>query len=70
LILRSQQTIFFSSVKAVADSVEGVLTEDIIPAPKGPYGESKLAAEEYILSYQSQSQSQFPDLEQEIRNKK
>ena len=43
--------IFFSSVKAVADQVEGeILTEDITPAPKGPYGESKLAAERYILS--------------------
>ncbi|MBE0646703.1 MAG: NAD-dependent epimerase/dehydratase family protein [Bacteroidales bacterium] len=42
--------IFFSSVKATADSVVGeMLTEDVIPAPKSPYGESKLAAEEYIL---------------------
>ncbi len=58
--------IFFSSVKAVADTVEGVLTEDVLPAPVGPYGESKLAAEKYILSYQSQ----FPDLKPETRNKK
>lgn len=42
--------IFFSSVKAAADSVNGILTEDIIPSPKGPYGESKLAAENYILA--------------------
>ncbi|NDV60298.1 NAD-dependent epimerase/dehydratase family protein [Bacteroides sp. 519] len=43
--------IFFSSVKAAADFVPGdILTEDIIPAPKGPYGESKIAAEEYINS--------------------
>jgi len=42
--------IFFSSVKAAADQVEGdVLTEDIMPNPKGPYGESKLLAEQYIL---------------------
>jgi nucleoside-diphosphate-sugar epimerase len=42
--------IFFSSVKAAADSVPGeVLTEDVIPAPVGPYGESKIRAEEYIL---------------------
>lgn len=40
--------IFFSSVKAVADTVENILTEDIRPSPKGPYGESKLAAEDYI----------------------
>jgi len=43
--------IFFSSVKAAADFVLGdILTEDIIPTPKGPYGESKIAAENYILS--------------------
>lgn len=41
--------IFFSSVKAAADTVEGEwLTEEEIPHPKGPYGESKLAAECYI----------------------
>lgn len=40
--------IFFSSVKAVADRVEGILTEDVEPVPVGPYGESKLAAEKYI----------------------
>ena len=43
--------IFFSSVKAAADAVPGnVLTEDITPFPIGPYGESKIAAENYILS--------------------
>jgi len=42
--------IFFSSVKAVADDVRGVLTENDIPAPITPYGMSKLAAENYILS--------------------
>jgi nucleoside-diphosphate-sugar epimerase len=43
--------IFFSSVKAAADTVIGdILTEDIIPNPVGPYGESKIAAEKYILS--------------------
>ena len=41
---------FFSSVKAAADSVPGdVLTEDVVPAPVGPYGESKIRAEEYVL---------------------
>lgn len=41
--------IFFSSVKAAADSVPGdVLTEEVVPAPVGPYGESKIRAEEYI----------------------
>jgi len=43
--------IFFSSVKAVADSVPGEeLTEDDEPRPHTPYGKSKLAAEEYLLS--------------------
>ena len=41
--------IFFSTAKAAADKVEGVLTEDVVPAPVGPYGESKIAAENYIL---------------------
>ncbi len=41
--------IFFSSVKAAADTVQGeYLTESVVPAPVGPYGESKIAAEEYI----------------------
>ena len=42
--------VFFSTAKAAADRVEGVLTEDVTPAPVGPYGESKIKAEEYILS--------------------
>jgi len=47
----AQKFIFFSSVKAVADLVEGdFLTEDVVPKPVGAYGESKLAAEEYIQS--------------------
>ncbi|MCC9017153.1 NAD-dependent epimerase/dehydratase family protein [Flavobacterium lipolyticum] len=42
--------IYFSSVKAVADSVDDILYEDVLPLPKTPYGQSKLKAEEYILS--------------------
>lgn len=42
--------VFFSTAKAAADKVEGILTEDVIPTPVGPYGESKIKAEEYILS--------------------
>ena len=41
--------VFFSTAKAAADKVDRVLTEDVIPAPVGPYGESKIAAERYIL---------------------
>lgn len=48
----AEKFIFFSSVKAAADFVPGdVLTEDIVPNPVGPYGESKIKAEEYILSH-------------------
>ncbi|CDE00884.1 nAD dependent epimerase/dehydratase family protein [Bacteroides uniformis CAG:3] len=46
----AKKFVFFSSVKAAADSVVGdMLTEDVVPAPVGPYGESKIAAENYIL---------------------
>lgn len=45
----AQTFIFLSSVKAVADEVEVVLTEDMIPNPKTHYGKSKLLAENYIL---------------------
>ena len=44
--------IMLSSVKAVADRVEGVLYEDHIANPKTHYGKSKLLAEKYILSKQ------------------
>ncbi len=39
---------YFSSVKAVADTVEGVLTEEMSADPLTPYGKSKL--EKYLLS--------------------
>ena len=42
--------IFISSVKASADEVHGVLTEDDIPNPQTHYGKSKRMAEEYIQS--------------------
>ena len=47
----TQKFIYFSSVKAVADSVEGeILTEETDPKPNTPYGRSKLEAEKYLLS--------------------
>lgn len=47
--------VFFSSVKAAADSVPGdILTEDVVPSPVGPYGESKIAAEQYILNMKAE----------------
>ena len=46
---KAKKFIFFSSVKAAADRVEGeFVDENVVPSPKGPYGESKIAAEEYI----------------------
>ena len=47
----ARKFIFFSTAKAAADRVEDVLTEDVVPAPIGPYGESKIKAEQYILSH-------------------
>ncbi|UKJ08259.1 NAD-dependent epimerase/dehydratase family protein [Solitalea lacus] len=42
--------IFMSTVKAVADEVKGVLTEQTNPNPKTHYGIAKYQAEQYILS--------------------
>jgi nucleoside-diphosphate-sugar epimerase len=42
--------IYISSVKAAADRVEGVLTEDLVPNPITIYGKSKILAEQYILA--------------------
>ena len=41
---------YFSSVKATADTVVGILDENHISTPKTPYGKSKLEAEKYLLS--------------------
>ena len=54
--------VFFSTAKAAADRVEGVLTEDVVPAPVGPYGESKIKAEEYILSKMEDVRSKGKDV--------
>ena len=49
----ARKFIYFSSVKAVTDTVKNkILTEEDIPNPKTPYGQSKLEAEKYILSQQ------------------
>ena len=47
----ARKFVYFSTAKAAADKVEGVLTEDVVSAPVGPYGESKIRAEEYILAH-------------------
>jgi nucleoside-diphosphate-sugar epimerase len=50
LISEAKVFITLSSVKAVADEVDGELTEDVTPNPITHYGKSKLLAEQYILS--------------------
>ena len=50
LASKAKVFITLSSVKAVADEVDGVLSEDVIPNPITHYGKSKLLAEQYILS--------------------
>lgn len=47
-----QDFFFFSSVKAVADTVIDSLNEDAVPEPKTPYGQSKFEAETYLLNQQ------------------
>lgn len=42
--------VFMSTVKAVADTVQGILNEEVKPNPKTHYGIAKQQAEEYILS--------------------
>ena len=55
----AKKFIFFSSVKAAADFVPGdILTEDVIPHPVGPYGESKIKAEDYILEHSVSNEKQ------------
>lgn len=44
------QFFYFSSVKAAADRVEHILTEEVDADPYTPYGKSKREAEEYILN--------------------
>ena len=48
----AKKFIFFSSIKAAADKVEGdFVDETVVPKPFGPYGESKIAAEKYIQEH-------------------
>lgn len=54
--------VFFSTAKAAADKVNGVLTEDVVPSPIGPYGESKIAAEQYLLSKMEEVRSKGKDI--------
>ena len=40
---------YFSSVKAVADTIDGILEENFAGNPQTPYGQSKFEAENYLL---------------------
>jgi len=51
LVSNAKVFITLSSVKAVADEVEGELSEEATPNPTTHYGKSKLFAEEHILSH-------------------
>lgn len=42
--------LFFSSVKATADTLDGILDENHVSNPQTPYGKSKWEAEKYLLS--------------------
>lgn len=42
--------IYLSSIKALADMSDNLLTENLTPNPKSVYGKSKLAAENYLLN--------------------
>ena len=42
---------YFSSVKAVADTTEDILFEDVEANPYTPYGKSKLKAEEFLINH-------------------
>ena len=46
----AKKFLYFSSVKAVKDHFDNILTEDVIPSPSTAYGKSKLAAENYLHS--------------------
>lgn len=50
LVSEARVFIFMSTVKAVADEVKGILSEDVTPNPKTHYGIAKYQAEAYILS--------------------
>ncbi|MDR6968292.1 nucleoside-diphosphate-sugar epimerase [Flavobacterium arsenatis] len=47
---KAKDFFYFSSVKAVADTLNEALTEDVEGNPQTPYGKSKFEAEQYLLS--------------------
>lgn len=51
--------IYFSSVKAITDTPNEVLTEDILANPQTVYGKSKLLAEQYIIAHHSSLEQNY-----------
>ena len=66
---KCRKFIFFSTAKAAADKVDGILTEDVTPTPVGPYGESKIKAENYILEKFKDYNSQLTTLKSQLTSK-
>ncbi len=50
---------YFSSIKAAVDHFKVEIDETVNPSPVTPYGQSKLKAEEYILSHQSTNKKNY-----------
>lgn len=68
---KAKKFIFFSSVKAAADRVEGeFVDENVEPKPVGPYGESKIAAERYIFDKIREEGLECRDESVELRDKR
>lgn len=59
LLSNATTFIYLSSVKAAADSISTILTEEHKPQPQTAYGKSKLAAENYLLSYKNKIQKRI-----------
>ena len=60
---KARKFIFFSSIKAAADKVEEkFVDEQVEPKPVGPYGESKIAAERYLLSKMEDARNKNKDV--------
>ena len=55
----AEKFIFFSSVKAVKDTVIGVLKEEEMVTPETDYGKSKQLAEQYILEHLPQNKKVY-----------
>ena len=60
---KAKTFLYFSSVKAVKDHFDNILTEDVMPSPSTAYGKSKLAAENYLHSnLEKKEKNAFLDL--------